>query len=375
MVNSASLSASPYPTPESLRARPSLAPAANNAAGAPQAQSSRPKRKQRDGYKIAKRRLPGDLRPTPRSGEHEDVLAHRLWGWLQRGATRREGDKKMMWRGRNVYVEDAISTLDEEARQRSRALPGGLQGYGGPPMAFPQPAGPLQAQPFGAPMPFPQPAGPLQAQQQFGAQMPLQQLGPLPAQPWAPMPFSQPAGRLQAQQFGAFMPPTMQQQATMPAAQTQLATHQPGNFFQGQQNPFPQPAPGQQVDYINGPCMTIEEQQSLGLLDPELAPAPALAQQADNLQGSQDLFSQPALSQQADNLQGAQNLFPQPALAQQVGNLQGSQNPFPQPALAQQADNLQGSQNPFGEPTFTQNEGFVPGTPTPEELIAGGILG
>jgi hypothetical protein len=317
MVNSASLSASPYPTPESLRARPSLAPAANNADGAPQAQSSRPKRKQRDGYKIAKRRLPGDLRPTPRSGEHEDVLAHRLWGWLQRGATRREGDKKMMWRGRNVYVEDAISTLDEEARQRSHTLPGGLQGYAGPPMAFPQPAGPLQAQPL-----------------------------------------------------GAFMPPTMQQQATMPAAQTQLATQQPGNFFQGQQNPFPQPAPGQQVDYINGPCMTIEEQQSLGLLDPELAPAPALAQQADNLQGSQDLFSQPALSQQADY-----NPSPQPALAQQVGNLQGSQNPFPQPALAQQADNLQGSQNPFGEPTFTQNEGFVPGTPTPEELIAGGILG
>lgn len=394
MVNSASPSGSPYPTPESLPPTPESLPpsppppAANNDAGAPQAESSRLKRKARAPYKVAKRRSMGDLRPTPKPDEHEDVYAHRLWEWTRRGAVHRKGDSKLNWRGRDVCVEDAIRILDDEARETaklSRALAGGLQGFnGGPSMPLLQPSGPLQTQPpfgapmpfqqfepfqaqsFGAQMPFSQPPEQLQAQQQFGAQMPLQPFESFPIRP-----------------LGAQMPPpTNALQATMPASQNQFATQQPGDLLQGSQDPFSQPALGQQVDFLQGPFMTLEDQRKLGVLDPEPTPAPAPIQQAGNLQGSQDPISQPALAQQAccnpfpqpavpqqaDNLQGQQNPFPQPALAQQADynlftqpalakqaeNLQGQQNPFPQPALAQQADNLQGSQDPLPQPALAR---------------------
>lgn len=380
MVNSASPSGSPYPTPESLPPSPSPAPAANDA-GAPQAESSRLKRKQRAPYKVAKRRPMGDLRPTQKPDEHEDVYAHRLWEWTRRGAVHRKGDLKLNWRGRDVCVEDAIRILDDEARKtadQSRALPGGPQGFnGGPSMPLLQPSGPLQtqptfgapmplqqfeplqAQPFGAPMPFSQPPEPLQARQQFGAQMPLQPLESLPTQP-----------------LGAFMaPPTDALQATMPASQTQFATQQPGDFLQGSQDPFPQPALGQQVDYLQGPFMTLEDQQRLGVLDPEPTPAPAPTQQTGYLQGSQDPFSQPALAQQADNLQGTQDPFPQPALAQQVDyNLQGQQplsvedqilggflSSEPAPAPAQQAEDL---------PAQDSGDLYTPPTPLPAAMPA-----
>lgn len=332
MVNSASPSGSPYPTPESLPPTPESLPpsppppAANNDAGAPQAESSRLKRKARAPYKVAKRRSMGDLRPTPKPDEHEDVYAHRLWEWTRRGAVHRKGDSKLNWRGRDVCVEDAIRILDDEARETaklSRALAGGLQGFnGGPSMPLLQPSGPLQTQPpfgapmpfqqfeplqaqtFGAQMPFSQPPGPFQAQQQFGAQMPLQSFESFPIRP-----------------LGAQMPPpTNALQATMPASQTQFATQQPGDLLQGSQDPFSQPV---------------------------------LAQQA-----CCNPFPQPAVPQQADNLQGQQNPFPQPAPAQQADNLQGSQDPLPQPALARPFDFSLEGQQPLSA----------------EELIAGGVL-
>lgn len=133
-----------------------------------------------------------------------------------------------------MYVEEAIRILDEEARQRaeqSRALPGGLEGFnGGPPMPLLQPSGPFPAQPA-----------------------------------------------------GAFMPPIMQQQATMPDYEEQLQRLLRGDFLNQPQGPFPQPALAQQADYLDGPFMSLEDQQRLGALDPEPAPAPAPVQQAEDL--------------------------------------------------------------------------------------------
>ncbi|KAG9198414.1 hypothetical protein G6514_010177 [Epicoccum nigrum] len=235
MVNSASPSTFPYLTPDS---------------SPDSAQAN--KRKPRAPYKIAKRRPRGDLRPVQGSGEHEDDYAHRLCAWCQRGAVKRKGDGKLKWRGEDVYVEEAIRILNEEARQRaeqSRALPGGLQGFnGGPPMPLLQPSGPLPAQPFGAPMPLLQPPEPLPAQQP-----------------------------------GGFMPPTMQQQATMPNYEERLQRLLRGDFLNQPQGPFPQPALAQQADYLDGPFMSLEDQQRLGVLDPEPAPAPAPVQQAEDL--------------------------------------------------------------------------------------------